>query len=149
MTDIIKSLILSLRKNPQVLVNAVTIGAFLLYLCRKDSIELEKAKQSDLVATQRIEHCHSVQEDATKVMDRLNNTLTNHDKAFTHLLFKLDSFIEKMEKTHIKMDALMSKMTLLELHMKEHTKPHEKINEVLEQIIDELESINKKIEGIK
>lgn len=145
MSEIIKSLLLSLRKSPDRIVIVLIVGGFLWYLCRKDDINLELKKQGDLVAQQRINHCHSVQEESTKVMDRLNTTLTNHDKAFTHLLYKLDTFIAKMEKTHIKMDALMAKMEILEHHIKENEKPHKDMTKVLQQIMEELELINKKI----
>ena len=117
--EVFKTLILSLKKSPKDIVNISMVLIFIWYIYQRDSHDMEKAKHVDRVAEQRIEHCHSVQEDATKVMDRLNTTLTNHDKAFTHLLYKLDTFIEKMEKTHVKMDALMAKIVLLE-HQRSH-----------------------------
>lgn len=143
--EIIKTLILSLKRSPKDILNALIVLVFVWYLCQRDNYDMEKTKHIDRVAEQRIEHCHSVQEDATKVMDRLNTTLTNHDKAFTHLLYKLDTFIEKMEKTHVKMDALMAKIVLLEHHIKQSEQPHADMQKVLNQIINELELINKKI----
>ena len=143
--EALKALILSLRKSPKDIVNISMILIFVWYIYRRDSYDLDKVKHVDRVAEQRIAHCHSVQEDATRVMDRLNTTLTNHEKAFTHLLYKLDTFIEKMEKTHIKMDALMAKIVLLEHHIKQSEQPHADMQKVLKQIIDELELINKKI----
>jgi len=145
MSEIAKGILSGLKKSPQHLVILAIVGGFLWYLFRKDSMELDAKKQIDLVSKQRIDHCHSIQEDATRVMDRLNETLNNHDKAFAHLLYKLDRFLEMMDKTHSKIDALMAKLTLLELYIKENEPPHKDMTEILKQIMIEIEVINKKI----
>lgn len=145
MSEVAKGILLGLRKSPHHIVTLAIVGGFIWYLCRKDDMNLEAKKQDDLVARQRIEHCHAVQEDATLVMKRLNETLNNHDKAFTHLLYKLDRFLQMMDKTHTKIDTLMAKLNLLEIYIKENEKPHKDMTKILEQIMVEIEVLNKKI----
>ena len=101
----------------------------------------------DLVSEQRITNCHRVTEDVIDVVSRLDQTLRNHDKAFTHLLYKLDTFIEAMEKNKIKMDVLLAKMALLEKTIKEEGAPHADHSKVLESIMAELVKMNKKLDN--
>ena len=147
MADIIKTLLIGLKKSPQSIVIILIVGGFLHYLHRHDSMELEKVKMVDLVSEQRINHCHQVQEEATEVISKLDQTLINHDKAFTHLLYKLDTFIDAMEKNKIKMDVLLAKMVLLEKTIKEEGAPHADHSKALESIMSELVKMNKKLDN--
>jgi len=58
--------------------NLVIVAMFLGYMIRQDW-------RDDLVAKQRIDRCHTIQEDATEVMKALNSTLTEHRLAFSDL----------------------------------------------------------------
>jgi chromosome segregation ATPase len=58
--------------------NILIIGMFLTYMIRQDN-------RDDMVAKQRIERCHMIQEDGIEVMKDLNTTLTEHRVAFNNL----------------------------------------------------------------
>jgi chromosome segregation ATPase len=58
--------------------NILIIAMFLGFMVRQDW-------RDDMVASQRIDRCHTVQEDATEVMKALNATLTEHRVAFSNL----------------------------------------------------------------
>lgn len=149
MGEVIKNIVLSLKKSPNSLVIVLIVGGFLFYLFRHDSMELERVKMVDRVSEQRIKHCHDIQEDATRVIGRLDETLRNHDKAFTHLLYKLDTFIEEMEKSRVKMDVLIAKINLLEKSMEESGEPSKEQAEMLKTIIIEITKLNEKIDKNK
>ena len=154
MSEVLKSLVLGLRKSPHNIVVILIVGAFLLYLYRHDTIEYEKAKLDDLVAKQRIENCHSTQERSTLVMEKLNDTLINHDKAFVELLFSIRQFkdslnkhSEKFDENSKKMDALIGKISLLEASIDKVNKPSPEMIEVFKDIKKELSEINKKMDN--
>lgn len=149
MSDVLKSIVLSLKSSPHSLVVVLIVTGFLSYLYRHDSMDLEKAKLIDKVAEQRIKHCHDVQEDATRVIGRLDETLRNHDKAFTHLLYKLDTFIEEMEKSRLKMDVLLAKITLLEESIEESGEPSREHSEMLQTIVVEIKKLNERLDKNK
>jgi hypothetical protein len=153
MSKILENITESLKKSPHLLVIFLIVGGFLLYLVRHDNMELQKVQMTDRVSEQRISRCHSIQQDSAKIMENLNNTLINHDKAFTHLLFKLDRFIEVSENNNRKtdalsnkMEALSGKMKLLELSMDDHEKPHQEVKKILESIVKELSNISEKLD---
>ena len=156
MKKILENITESLKRSPQSLVICLIVGGFLWYLCRHDNMELEKVQMTDRVSEQRISRCHSIQQDSAKIMENLNKTLINHDKAFTHLLFKLDRFIEVSENNNRKsdalankMEALSGKMKLLELSMNQHGKPHQEVKVILESIVKELSIISEKLDNNK
>jgi len=153
MSKILENITESLKKSPQLLVICLIVGGFLLYLVRHDNMELQKVQMTDRVSEQRISRCHSIQQDSSKIMENLNKTLINHDKAFTHLLFKLDRFIEvsednnrKTDALSNKMEALSGKMKLLELSMDDHQRPHQEVKKILESIVKELSNISEKLD---
>lgn len=153
MSKILENITESLKKSPYLLVICLIVGGFLWYLVRHDNMELEKVQMTDRVSEQRISRCHSIQQDSSKIMENLNTTLINHDKAFTHLLFKLDRFIEVSENNNRKtdalsnkMEALSGKMKLLELSMDDHEKPHQEVKKILESIVKELSNISEKLD---
>ena len=153
MSKILENITESLKKSPHLLVICLIVGGFLLYLVRHDNMELKKVQMTDRVSEQRISRCHLIQEDSSKIMENLNKTLINHDKAFTHLLFKLDRFIEVSEDNNKKndtlahkMDALSGKIKLLELNMEGHQRPHQEVKKILESIVKELSNISYKLD---
>lgn len=153
MSKILENITESLKKSPHLLVICLIVGGFLLYLVRHDNMELQKVQMTDRVSEQRISRCHSIQQDSSKIMENLNKTLINHDKAFTHLLFKLDRFIEvsehnnkKSDALSNKMEALSGKMKLLELSMNDHQRPHQEVKKILESIVKELSNISEKLD---
>ena len=75
----------SLKKSPQMVTILIVVGAFLFYLYRHDELSSKAQEREDLVAVQRIQRCHSIQEDSTAVMDKLNNTLNSQGNAFHEL----------------------------------------------------------------
>ena len=156
MKSILENITESLKRSPQSLVICLIVGGFLWYLVRHDNMELEKVKMVDRVSGQRISKCHSIQQNSAKIMENLNNTLINHDKAFTHLLFKIDRFIEVSENNNRKsdtlankMDALSQKMKLLELSMNQHGGPNQEIKVILDSIVKELSIMSEKLDNNK
>jgi len=156
MKDILENITESLKRSPQSLVICLIVGGFLWYLVRHDNMELEKVKMVDRVSGQRISKCHSIQQNSSKIMENLNNTLINHDKAFTHLLFKIDRFIEvsehnnrKSDTLSNKMDALSQKMKLLELSINQHGGLNQEIKVILDSMAKELSIISKKLDNNK
>jgi uncharacterized protein HemX len=63
----------------------LVVGGFLWYLDRKDQIDSNNQDRSDLVAIQRIDNCHSVQERSIVVMEDLTTIIARQDQTFQSL----------------------------------------------------------------
>ena len=70
---------------PHWVVLLITVGAFLFYLERQDMREMERLTRTDLVAEQRIESCHDVQERSIQVMSNLTEAIGKHDATINDL----------------------------------------------------------------
>ena len=85
MPDAVSTVIESLKKSPQLLVTFLIVALFLMYMDKRDRIEVDKVTKVDLVAKQRIEQCHATQERATKALEKLEETLRNQSLAYQEL----------------------------------------------------------------
>lgn len=156
MSEVLKPLLEGLKKSPKDILNALIVCLFVWYLVQRDTSDMEKVKHVDLVAKQRIEHCHNIQEKSTDIMDKLNDTLVNHDKAFIELLYNLKEFKKaleinntKLDNNSEKIDALFNKMTLLEATILESIEkshaPNSQMIEIFQEIKKEIQELNSKI----
>lgn len=151
MNETIKSIVNALKQSPEKITILLIVGGFLWYLFRHDSLQYEEKKMVDLVSKQRIDNCHRIQSDGIKVMERLNVTLNNHDKAFVELLYSLKDFKKSLESTNAKIDGANANIERLNSQLLElekslnNTEPSESIIEIFNQIKTQLDDINKKI----
>lgn len=74
----------------------IVVGGFLYYLDRIDERSATKAQKTDLVAVQRIESCHSIQDQSIKVMGELSATLKLQERSFHELSVTLDRIAERL-----------------------------------------------------
>lgn len=152
MSEVLKNVTNSLKKSPEKLTMLLIVGGFLLYLFRHDSLQYEEKKMVDLVAKQRIDNCHRIQSDGIKVMERLNDTLNNHDKAFVELLYSLKDFKKSLEvnnakitETNDNIEKLNSKLYDLERSLNAQGDPNEALIAIFNEIRKQLDDINRKI----
>jgi septal ring factor EnvC (AmiA/AmiB activator) len=152
MSEVLKNVTNSLKKSPEKLTMLLIVGGFLLYLFRHDSLQYEEKKMVDLVAKQRIDNCHRIQSDGIKVMERLNDTLNNHDKAFVELLYSLKDFKKSLEANNAKIaetndniEKLNSKLSDLERSLNAQGDPNEALIAIFNEIRKQLDDINRKI----
>ena len=68
----------------------VIVGAFLLYLHNHNKMIGIHAERMEIVADQRIEHCHSIQLKGYQVMDRLTQSLDEQRDEFHRLRAELE-----------------------------------------------------------
>jgi hypothetical protein len=61
------------------------VGSFLFYMERSEQRQMEMEGRADLVATQRIEQCHDVQERSIHVMDDLVKAMASHTSTVDEL----------------------------------------------------------------
>ena len=125
MSEIAKNVLNGLKNSPDKLTIILIVGGFLLYLFRHDSIELEEKKMGDLVSKQRIDNCHKIQNDSTKIMERLNDTLNKHDRTFLELLYSINDFKkeirennQKLKQSNYNIESLNKKVDKIEQHIK-------------------------------
>lgn len=151
MSDIAKSILTGLKNSPDKLTILLIVGGFLFYLFRHESIELEEKKMGDLVSKQRIDNCHKIQSDSTKIMERLNDTLNKHDRTFLELLYSIKDFKKEMQDNNQKLaqsnhniDNLNKKVDKIENHISEDREDTE-IKKMLEEIKIDLMEINKNL----
>lgn len=72
-------------KAPHWLALLLVVGGFLAYLYKHDQMMLEQTRTGDLVAMQRINECHSVQERGHDVMEKLAGALSGQTIALESL----------------------------------------------------------------
>ena len=152
MSEIFKTIINALKQSPEKITVLLIVGGFLWYLFRHDALQLEEKRMVDLVSKQRIDNCHRIQSDSIKVMERLNDTLNNHDKAFVELLYSLKDFKKSLEsnnakiaETNANIEKLNSKLSDLERNLNRQSEPNEAILRIFNEIREQLNDINRKI----
>ena len=68
----------------------IIVSSFLLYLHNHNQMISAHAERMEIVADQRIEHCHDVQAKGHEVMDRLTQALEDQRDEFQRLRANLD-----------------------------------------------------------
>ena len=112
----------ALKKSPYLVAILAIISAFMFYIFRRDQLYVDMTTKQDLVANQRIEHCHKVQDRATDIMDKLNTTLNSQHVSYTELnkqLIDLRSIINEQSK---EMNILILKINQLIFEINKLTK---------------------------
>lgn len=112
----------ALKRSPYLVSILAIVAAFMFYIFRRDQLYVEMASKQDLVASQRIEHCHEVQDRATNIMDKLNTTLNSQHISYTELnkqLIDLRNIINDQSK---EMNILILKINQLIFEINKLTK---------------------------
>ena len=85
MPDAVTSFIESLKKQPQLIFSIALVATFLYYMDRRDAHQIELVKAEDIVASQRIEQCHNVQQQSNEALSRLATSLDRQQATFEKL----------------------------------------------------------------
>ena len=85
MGEAAKAAVKTFNGAPQWAAVILIVAGFLGYLMAKDQAEERSAAREDIVTVQRIESCHSIQNESNEVMGRLYDYLAEHTKAMTAL----------------------------------------------------------------
>ena len=98
MKDLLSHILNQLAENvPTLLILCLVTGAFLLYLDRHDSREDARAELERIVAQQRIDRCHDVQDDGVHAMEKLADSLDTQAEALMELKISIQSLQRLME----------------------------------------------------
>ena len=93
--SVIGSILVVLKRRPDILALLLIVGGFLYYLDRHDS-QLQAAQsvrdaREDIVANQRIQTCHDVQERAILSLERVSEVLQIHAESDARLSNEIDT----------------------------------------------------------
>ena len=85
MPSAVNEFISALKKQPQLLFGIALVAIFLGYMDRAHKHDLEKSRAEDMVAVQRIEQCHSIQEQSNVALIKLSTSLDSQKETFEDL----------------------------------------------------------------
>lgn len=128
--SIIGSILIVLKRRPDILALLLVVGVFLYYMDRQDmeqrlSQERREVRE-DLVATQRINVCHDVQVRAVEALERVAEMLQIHsesDALLTNEIETLTITVSGNTDGLMRVERTLSEL-ILEINM------HEKYNSI-------------------
>jgi len=128
--SIIGSILIVLKRRPDILALLLIVGGFLYYLDRHDT-QLQAAQavreaRGDIVANQRIEVCHDVQEQAVDALERVAEMLQMHSESDALLINEIETLTITVSGNTdglMRVERTLSEL-ILEINM------HEKYNSI-------------------
>ena len=109
MPEAVTTILESLKKSPQLLVTFLIVGLFLMYMDKRDRLEIEKVLKVDLVSTQRIAQCHQTQERATAALDKLDETLQTQALAYQELSLLIHAMRMESEANTLRIERTLER----------------------------------------
>ena len=110
MPDAVASFIDSLKKQPQLIFSIALVAVFLYYMDRRDAHQVEMVKAEDIVAKQRIEQCHSVQQQSNEALARLSNSLDRQKETFERLSKAIEDLRHGINTHDTRLDRLLDEL---------------------------------------
>ena len=116
MPDAVASFIDSLKKQPQLIFSIALVAVFLYYMDRRDAHQVEMVKAEDMVAKQRIEQCHGIQQQSNEALARLATSLDRQQATFEKLSDAIHELRNSINVQDRRIELLLNE---LEAHSRE------------------------------
>jgi len=117
MKELLTHLAAGLKEHPSFITVLAIVGSFLFFMDRQGRAFEARVAMDELVAVQRINACHDIQDRGIHAIDRLSDILLEHEKQFVAMQ---DILEETIRSNNLVREDVRRLLTLMEAHAAQH-----------------------------